>query len=160
MPTNRVPLRRRLRGQLSFDQEQALWLGCGRGGSFPFESEAEAFDLWQRHKPRLMAEHAQNGHRPYAWWLYESEQLGLTWPGYDNEQSYLYEYGELSETEVETLTAFWREQFDRCHEPGFAHCEGPGKWLRGREAREAHLQWADVPRSLVEKWSAERRATA
>lgn len=158
MPTNRVPLRRRVRGELNSDQEMALWLGVGRNGSFPFADEDEAAELWVRHKPRIMEAHARNGRRPYAWWVYEAETLGLDYPGYETEASYLYEHGQLGAEETASEVAYWREQFERCHEPGFGYCSGPGEWLHGREAREAHMAWADIPRSLVEKWTRERNA--
>ena len=158
MPTKRTPLRRRVRGELNGDQEMCLWLGVGRNGSFPFESEDEAEALWGRHRARLMEAHARSGHRPAAWWIYEAEALGLTYPGYDCEQSYLFDHGQLGTEEAAALVAYWREQFERANEPGFGYCSGPGRWLRGREAREAHIAWADIPRSLVEKWTAERRA--
>ena len=158
MPTKRVALRRRVRGELSGDQAMALWLGVGRNGSFPFVDEAEAEELWTRHRERLMADHACNGHRPAAWWIYEAEALGLAYPGYDCEQSYLFDHCQLGELEAASLLEWWREQFERCHEPGFHHCEGPGRFLKGHEAIEAHYAWADIPRSLVAKWTRERQS--
>lgn len=49
--------------------------------------------------------------------------------------------------------------------PGFDFCMGEGPkggaaWLRGKPAMQALYAWADIPRSLLEKWCAERRATA
>ena len=81
MPTNRVPLRRRVRGELTSDQEMALWLGVGRDG-FPFADEAEACELWQRHRARLMGLHANNGRRPLGWWQYDAPEgsTGVTTP--------------------------------------------------------------------------------
>ena len=157
MPTRREPLRRRLRGELNSDQEMALWLGCGCHGSFPFEDEAEAEELWTRHKARLMEAHARNGHRPMAWWWFDAPE-GLEFD-YDTERSVLYEADLLDKQEREQLLVEWRSAFDCAQAPDFFHCAGPGKYLRGQEARAAHYCWADVPASLVKKWTAERRAT-
>ena len=158
MPTKRTPLRRRVRGELSSDQELALWLGCGRNGSQPFETEDEARELWQRHAPRLMEIFARNGHRPWGWWVFEAPpELEFD---YDRERSMLFEAGLLEPGEAAALVVYWREQFERCHEPGFGYCAGLGKWLTGQAAREAHLRWADVPASLIAQWHTERRAVA
>ena len=154
MPTKRTPLRRRVRGELSSDQEMALWLGCGRNGEFPFADEAEAEELWTRHKARLMEAHARNGHRPMAWWVYDAPE-GLEF-GYDTERSSLYAAGLLGAEEAAALIAYWREEFRRCHEPDFGYCAGLGRYLRGQAAREAHYAWADIPTSLVEQWRVER----
>ena len=156
MPTKRTPLRRRVRGELSSDQELALWLGCSRNGSQPFETEAEAAELWRRHAPRLMELFARNGHRPLGWWQYDAPE-GLEFD-YDTEQSTLYEAGVLSESEAAALVTYWREEFSRANAPGFGYCAGLGKYLRGQEAREAHYAWADIPTSLLERWRTEREA--
>lgn len=158
MPTNRTPLRRRVRGELTSDMGMCLWLGVGRNGSFPFESEAEARELWQRHRERLMEAHGRHGHRPMAWWWFEAEALGLDYPGYENEASYLFEHDQLGAEESASLVERWREQFGRCHEPGFTLCMGEREWLKGREARLAHIAWADIPQSLVKQWTRERPA--
>lgn len=155
MTTTRRPLRRASRGALSSDQEQCLWLGVGRNG-FPFEDEEEAREAWERHKARIMASYAKGGRRPQAWWVYDAPE-GLEFD-YDTERSTLFEAGLLEVEEAAVLIAFWREQFDRCHAPDFTYCGGPGQFLKGREATRAHLAWADVPASLVKKWSAERRS--
>ena len=42
--------------------------------------------------------------------------------------------------------------------PGFTLCMGQGQWLKGREATRAHYAWADIPASLVKRWTAERNA--
>ena len=156
MPTNRTPLRRRVRGQLSSDQEMALWLGVGPNGD-PFEDEDERRDLWFRHRGRLMAEHATGGRRPLAWWRYESP---IPWPGHDRERSALYEAGELGE-QAAGLVAWWRSEFERASKPGFSYCQGPDRpWLTGAAARRAHFVWADIPASLVARWTEERRKAA
>jgi len=89
---------------------------------------------------------ATNGRRPQAWWfLGDAASLGLTWPGYDRQQSYLFEHNALSETEHEQLLARWRRDFeDAC-------------LLEDAVARRKHLDWADVPHSLRRQWSAARR---
>ena len=158
MATKRTPLRRRVRGELSSDQEMALWLGCGRNGSFPFEDEAEAEELWTRHKARLMEAHACNGHRPMAWWAYDAPE-GIEFD-YDTERSTLFETGLLTKQEREQLIAEWRNEFERAQAPDFFYCAGPGKCLRGAPARAAHWQWADIPASLVREWTAESKAAA
>ena len=150
MTTNRTPIRRASRGALSSDQEQCLWLGVGRNG-FPFEDEEQAKELWERHKPRLMEAHARNGHRPYAWWMYDAPE-GLEYD-YETERSTLFEAGLLEPEEAAALVASWRAEFDRCHAPDFTYCGGPGLFLRGREAARRHLEWADVPASLIPQWS-------
>ena len=166
MPTNRTPLRRRVRGELTSDMEMALWLGVGRNGSFPFADEEEVEELWQRHRERLMEAHGRHGHRPMAWWWFEApESLGAY--DYDTERSTLYEAGLLDVDEAAALVAYWREEFERAHAPGFAVCMGMGDgpkggaiWLRGAQARQAHFEWCDLPKSLLDRWTAERKAAA
>jgi hypothetical protein len=97
-----------------------------------------------------------NGHRPLAWWRYEAP---FPYPGYDSEQSTLYEADLLAETERAELVAFWREQFDRASDPNFFFT-GRGEILRGEAAHRAHCRWADIPPSLIEAWSAERERSA
>lgn len=156
MATNRHPIARERRGGLTGEQEDALRYG---GMATVFEDEEEARAAWERHRQRLMTNHARNGHRPAAWWAFDApEELG-GWD-YDTEQSTLYEVGLLSEPEASVLVAWWREQWDCCHAPGFGYCEGPGEWLKGRAAIAAHLRWADIPRSLAETWSKERKSQA
>ena len=155
MATNRIPLRRRVRGELNSDQEMALWLGVGRNGSFPFEDGDEAHELWDRHRARLMDMFATHGRRPMAWWRYDAPK-GIQFD-YDTERSTLYEAGQLSEPEAAALIAYWREEFERAQAPGFGYCAGPGKWLTGQAAREAHHAWADIPASLVERWGVRER---
>ena len=106
---------------------------------------------------------ATRGHRPLAWWQYDAPE-GLQY-SYDTERSTLYEAGLLSSEEREQLLLEWRQEFTRALAPNFMYCAGlrpdggGALWLYGQAAREAHLQWADVPQSLVKRWTAERRAT-
>ena len=81
----------------------------------------------------------------------------LYYPGPDYERSTLYEADLLNETERVELVAYWRREFDRASASGFTHCAGPGKFLSGQQAFEAHVRWADVPPALVEEWAAEHR---
>jgi len=71
--------------------------------------------------------------------------LGLAWPGYDREQSYLFEHNALEETECAQLLAGWREEFEQA-------CS-----LEDPVARRKHLDWAGVPKSLRQRWSAAAR---
>jgi hypothetical protein len=154
MTTNRTPIARERRGRMTATQEMGLWLGTPA-----FESEDEARELWERNRGRLMAWFAHDGRRPAGWWEFDAPE-GLVYDP-DHEQSILYEAGLLTEPERDALLVYWREQFDRCHAPGWLGvCEGPGRWLKGREGRKAHLAWADVPKSLVERWTAERRSAS
>ena len=155
MVTNRTPIRRASRGALSGDQEQCLWLGVGRD-KFPFIDEDECREAWERHRARIMADHARNGHRPYAWWIYDAPE-GIEFD-YDRERSTLYEAGLLDADEAAALVEYWKLEFQKAHAPEFAYCAGPGQFLKGRAAIEAHLRWADVPASLIRQWTRERNA--
>jgi hypothetical protein len=130
---------------LSFGQLQELWLGAGHNGSL-FSDEQELRAAWTNNRDLVMKLWAHNGKRPMAWWhLGDAASLGLEWPGYDHQQSYLFEHNALSEEECKQLLASWREEF--------AHACS----LEGAAARKAHLDWADVPHSLRQQWRAERR---
>jgi hypothetical protein len=96
---------------------------------------------------------ACGGKRPWAWWRYES---GRSHPG-NHQASTLYEMGVLSDEERAKLERWWREQFDRAWRPGFFHCEGPARFFAGANGRRRHFAWADIPRELLQQWSAERR---
>jgi hypothetical protein len=139
-------------------QEQELWLGAPDAGS-SFASEEERSAAWFRHRDRLMAMWARDGKRPVAWWNYEAP-AELYYPGPDYERSTLFEFGLLAETERVELVANWRREFDRANAPGFFHCAGPGQYLSGPEAVEAHIRWADIPATLVEAWTAELQQRA
>jgi hypothetical protein len=123
---------------LSSNQLMELWLGPGHDGSY-FSSTEELEQAWQTHRDEILRLFGQSGRRPQAWWCFDAPELGLQWPGYDREQSYLFEAdGVLSESERGELLAFWRREFDRNRKP-------------------AHLDWADLPHSLRKTWSAEKR---
>jgi hypothetical protein len=157
--TKRHPIRRRRRGGASSDQQLELWLGVSHRGP-TFESDDERRAVWFRCRDRLLEMFGQHGRRPQMWWRYEAGELGLRYPGYDHEQSYLYEHAQLSEAESAELIAFWRKQFARAQQPGFSYCLGPLKWVEGTRAQRELYRWADIPSSLIKKWSAERRRQA
>jgi hypothetical protein len=69
----------------------------------------------------------------------------------------LFEAGLLGVEEREQLVAWWRRQFERAYEPLFFHCEGPGRYFSGAVGRRKHYRWADIPRSLLKEWAAQRR---
>ena len=154
MTTNRTPIRRASRGALSSDQEQCLWLGVGRNG-FPFEDEdasqgimgaAQARGSWKL--TRVMGTGPMLGGcttRPRGSNIdYETRA-----------QSRLFEARPARTPRKPPRSSRpGRAEFDRCHAPDFTYCGGPGLFLRGREAaRQAHLEWADVPASLIPQWS-------
>src|SRR5262245_1465367 len=130
---------------LTFSELQEMWLGPDPGGSV-FNSTEELRAAWDRGREVVMRLWATDGRRPMAWWfLGDAASLGLTWPGYFREQSYLFEHNALSEAERVQLLAGWREEFEQACSLGDA------------VARRKHLDWADVPHSLRRQWSAARR---
>ena len=160
MPTNRTPLRRRVRGELTSDMEMTLWLGASRDG-FPFTDADEAEELWTRHKARLMEAHARNGHRPMAWWVYDAPE-GLEFD-YDTERSTLFEAGLLGAEEAAALVAEWRREAG----PGFlllrrprqmparrAGCRGAPAMGRhsGEPARRVERSRTDERLSSAGRW--------
>jgi len=122
---------------LTYSQLMELWLGPGPDGSL-FDSTEHLRDAWTSCRTLVMRLWGQHGRRPQIWWCLDAPGLGLKWPGYDREQSYLFEMGILSEAERAELLHRWRREFD---------CD----------PRPAHLDWADVPDSLRRQWQAERR---
>ena len=141
------------RRRLSADQELDLWLGS-RAEAFASPEARRA--AWLRHREHFSLPSAP-GRRAMAWWAYEAS---IPYPGPDREASTLYAAGLLGEAEKVELEADWRREFDRAQEPGFWLCLGPGDWLEGAAARRAHYRWADIPRSLVKRWTAERKRQA
>ena len=157
MATNRSYLRRPHRTALSPDQAMDLWLGPRPQDELaPFPSDEARRAAWTLHGPRL-AVPSSPGRRPMAWWQYDAP---IPWPGIDRERSTLYAAGLLGEEERRVLAAEWRLDFDRAQKPDFWLCLGPGEWLEGRAARRAHYRWADIPRPLIRKWTAERKRAA
>jgi hypothetical protein len=139
---------------LSSAQQEELWLGASDAGS-SFASEQDRRRLWFEHRDRLMGWWGCHGKRPIAWWLYEAPD-DLDYPGPDLERSTLYEADLLTESEKAELLAQWRHEFDRAWRPDFFHCTG-SEFLEGEAARAAHFRWCDLPPSLLEEWTAERR---
>ena len=129
---------------LTFSELQELWLGPCNGSVF--ESTEHLRAAWAAGRAVVMRLWGAGGRRPMAWWfLGDAASLGLKWPGYHNQQSYLFEHNALSETEHEQLLAGWRRDFeDAC-------------LLEDAVARRKHLDWADVPHSLRRQWQAARR---
>jgi hypothetical protein len=122
---------------LDSNQMQELWLGPPSHNSSYFSSTEELEQAWETHRDEVMRLFASNGRRPQAWWAFDASGLNLKYPGYDREQSYLFEAGVLGEAERADLLRLWRREFDRRRKP-------------------AHLNWADVPHSLRYQWTAER----
>jgi hypothetical protein len=89
-----------------------------------------------------------------AWWQYEAP---IAWRGLERQASTLYEAGLLGESEKAELETDWRREFDQAQDPGFWICLGPGEQLEGAAARRAHYRDVDIPRTLVKRWTAERR---
>jgi hypothetical protein len=153
MPTNRTPIRHPHRGRLSHEQEMVLQYGAEERWAEAFATEEEYRDAWIRNRDRLLAGY-RNGRRPMAWWTLESP---IAFPGYEQQQSVLYEANLLEPEERAALVEWWRAQFERAWAPHFFYCEGPGRILEGEPARKAHLRWADIPRELVREWTTQRR---
>jgi hypothetical protein len=130
MSTNRTYLRPSRRGGLSGEQEFSLLYGHETRWAGAFADDDERRDAWIRHRERLLAPY-QHGRRPMGWWDYEAS---IPFPGYERQQSALFEAGLLSETEAHELLAWWREQFERTFEPHFFFCDGPGKIFNGAVA--------------------------
>jgi hypothetical protein len=133
-----------------------LWLGPDpRHGSL-FRTRQELATAWRMHGERVSAMYAVPGRRVQGWWEFNAPE-GLK-RNYDTERSDLWRADLLDEKEVAELEADWRKEFARAHQPGFC-THGRGGMLKGDEAIAAHLAWADVPRELIEKWTAERIAS-
>lgn len=120
----------------------------------PWESRPVSLERWERHRDRML-EQERAGRRPQEWWAYEAP---IPWPGYDDETLALYKAGLLSAEELSELTPWWREQYDRSHDPDFFYCGAPGNFLKGAEARKAHYRWAQIPPDIVKRWDEERQA--
>ena len=153
MPTNRTPIRHPHRGRLSHEQEMVLQYGAKERWAEAFATEEEYRDAWIRNRDRLLAGY-RNGRRPAAWWTLESP---IPFPGYERQQSVLYEAGLLTEPERAALVDWWREQFERGWGPHFFFCDGPGRFFEGAVGRRKHYDWADIPHELVREWTAQRR---
>ena len=129
MPTNRHPARHPHRGRLTHTQSMVL-----RYGPDPrwdaFHSEEEHRDAWARNRDRLLAAY-RHDRRPMAWWRFEAP---FPFPGYEREQSTLFDAGLLDEEEAAALVREWRREFERAWEPHFFHCSGPAASSPARSA--------------------------
>jgi hypothetical protein len=85
---------------VSYSALQELHLGPSHDGSC-FGSTQELREAWTRARGVVMRIWANNGRRPQAWWCFDAPGLGLEWPGYFRQQSYLYEHDALEEPERE-----------------------------------------------------------
>jgi hypothetical protein len=128
-----------------------LWLGPGPNGSL-FSTRAELQDAWKRNRDEVMRHFACEGRRPQAWWQFEADDR---YPGHDHERSWLYDNGYLGKDEKLQLVRWWHREFENAFDPGFFVALAPDKLLNGVSARREHFKWADIPRSLVQKWMAE-----
>jgi hypothetical protein len=149
--------RRRARvvdGEIRSDQLFELWLGPNLYSSL-FGSEEELREAWEKHRELVMAQHAHGGRRPRAWWVFDAGDL--RYPGYDRERSFLFERGLLADAERFELLDWWKAEFERSYDPDFFYTERPGEIIEGARARREHYKWADIPRFLVETWTASKR---
>jgi hypothetical protein len=144
-------------GGLDASQMMELWLGPNRSQGSLFSSRAELEAAWREHGAQVMAMWGRGGRRPQIWWELAAPALGLKWPGYFNEQSYLHDAGALAAEEKAELERQWKVEFERAQTPDFTLNDGGGEILVGDCARVAHYRWADIPDKLVKRWTAARR---
>jgi hypothetical protein len=122
----------------------------------PLQTFASARDcrrLWEAHRKRLLDRWGDEGRRPQAWWKFDTS---IPYPGYARERSTLWAAGLLGKQERHALEAYWREEFARAWQPGFAAVSAPGEIYHGEAARQKHFAWADIPSALVQQWEAAR----
>jgi hypothetical protein len=144
MPTDRLPLARPIRGALTIDQVQELWLGPSHsfGSLFPDEEAVQA--AWERHRDWLMQEFGSHGKRPMAWYFFERPDVPFD---VDHESSILWRAGVFTEAEKAEVETWWKTEFERA---------------RGYDTsrRRRHLDWADVPSELRRRWARQHRRHA
>jgi hypothetical protein len=150
MPT---PPPDRSRRSLSHGQRMFLLYGPADRWDDAFADEREVREAWNQHRAHILSTY-RSGRRPWAWWALES---AISFPGYDRERAVLFEAELLGEEERAELEAEWRQAFEKAQAPDFWLCLGPGRHLYGAPARRRHYRWADIPRSLLKEWTAERR---
>ena len=130
---------------LTYTELMELWLGPHPTTGSCFGSREELVAAWAAGRAVVMRLWACGGRRPQAWWhLGDAASLGLTWPGYDAEKSYLYAAGALAEGERVEVEAEWHQAFDQAR----------GK--SAKERREAY-EFADIPDELIEQWTPQRK---
>jgi hypothetical protein len=118
-----------------------MWLGPTERGSV-FASEAEQRAYWFANDERIMLMVGGNARRPWGWWQYVAR---MRHPGLDHEAAVLYELGELGVAEEREWIPVWRRAFDHV------------RTLRGLRNIRDYLDSAVLPRTLFERWNAERR---
>src|SRR5262249_47630281 len=119
-----------------------LWLGRAEHKPSAFADEQVRRRLWREHRDRLLGWWGRDGRRPQAWWQYDSP---IPYPGYDVERSTLFAANLLAEAECAALLKFWRAQFERLMDPNFGDVA----------ACEKHIEYCDMPRSLLAQWANE-----
>jgi hypothetical protein len=157
-------MRRRRRGDPSLEAicpidpnaVMELWLGPSHNGSL-FRDREELAQAWGLARDYMLKTFGRPGRRPLAWWAFEAT---VPYPGYDRETSTLYEAGALDAEERATLERRWRAEFESTFNPDFFVAVGQDEFLEGSPARRVHFAWADIPRSLVKAWTAERKRRA
>jgi hypothetical protein len=132
-------------------QEMELWLGASHRGGSAFVDDEHRRKAWFENRDRLMSYWACNGHRPFAWWKYESP---VPWPGFGLAKSTLWSAGLLETSEARALEESWQREFDRSRAPNFTFDDGPRGVLTGWAAHVAHLVYCDIPAALAEQWAA------
>src|SRR5262245_26953548 len=142
MPTDRLPIARPIRGALTPEQAQELFLGPAQFGSF-FRHREDVEPRWWRHRDFMLENWGSHGRRPAA--FYEFEWEGES-PDYDVERSTLWRSGLFAEAEKVEMEREWRHEFETAHARGL---DAAG-WRQ-------HYAWSDIPRELVKKWTSERR---
>jgi hypothetical protein len=146
MPTDRLPLGRPIRGALTIDQVQELWLGPSHNFGSLFSDEDAVRAAWERHKDWLLREFGSHGKRPLAWYYFERPDVPLS---DDHESSTLWAHGVLGNAEKAELEAWWKTEFENAYALGYDAIR-----------RRRHLDWADVPLELRKRWRAQRRRAA
>jgi hypothetical protein len=125
-------------------QELLLGPGANLGSAFVDREELQA--AWEEHRAELMAM-TKPGQRPLAWWEFECPS-GVKF-NVEHEASVLWRAGVVTGEERLDLEAEWKKKFEQA-------------FTRGYDARrrKEHFRWADIPRELVEAWTAERKRSA
>ena len=71
----------------------------------------------------------------------------------------MYDANLLAPRERKQLLDLRRLRFEEAYETeDFTLCLGPGVWLQGDAARNAHFRWYGIPSALIDEWEAERKA--
>ena len=131
---------------LTPSQLQELWLGPNRNLGSQFADRAELEQAWREHRAEVMAM-SKPGQRPAAW--YEFERPPGVRISDEHEASTLWRAGVLGAEEKLDVEAEWRREFEH----GFTRSYDAKR-------RREHFRWADIPRELVEAWTAERKRNA